>query len=314
MQRIVIYITVILLFACVACSRRPSHVIAEKKMTDVLYDIQLAQAIFRANPEFSSDDKKDAVIEGILNKHKITQAELDSSLVWYADNIKIYVAINDVVGKRLKADYDTLEVRRLTRMKNVRDWSDYVIPPFFYLTDYSPAISFEIDSVKMRTMDMDNFNITFGVHGLKKNDAIEASLYFIYKDTTVNKVYWIEENARFALMKPELPDSLLKEFSGYIRMEDYLTGSSPKVLFYDVSYSDSLSNDNEGRNFKYPEEISYGSKPSTKIQSSKDIKTSKEKVSDDSVLDEDKTPLLKRKLQKDPLTRRRGNSYRSGQN
>ena len=61
--------------------------IPEEKMVDLLCDIQLAQAVYNSDNQFSSNEKKDGLIEGVLKKHKVTQADLDSSLLWYADNI-----------------------------------------------------------------------------------------------------------------------------------------------------------------------------------------------------------------------------------
>lgn len=245
MQRYLIYTIIFSFILLTACSRRPSYVLSEEKMTDVLYDVQLAQAVFKMNTDFTSDDKKDQVIEGILKKHKISQADLDSSLIWYSDNINIYIDINDEVAERLKTDYDTVEARRNHLNRNVRDWSKYIIPPFFYLTESSPLISFEIDSVKRKTLDMKSFNIAFDVQGINKLQDVEAAIYYTYKDTLIRNTFSIDENARTVLKKPELPDSLLKEVSGYIYMKNKIEGVSSNVLFYNVSYSDSIFYDDD---------------------------------------------------------------------
>lgn len=101
MQRFIIYIIILTAFFT-SCGRRPRYVIPEDKMVDVLYDIHIAQAIYRDNHLYSDDSKKDALIEGVLRKYKITQADLDSSLFWYSDNIQYYRIVNDSVISRLK--------------------------------------------------------------------------------------------------------------------------------------------------------------------------------------------------------------------
>ncbi|MDR2955558.1 MAG: DUF4296 domain-containing protein, partial [Prevotella sp.] len=165
MSRFIISIFLIVVFFS-ACSRRPGYVIPEKKMVDVLYDIQIAQALFRSTNQFASVEKKEAVINGILRKHKVTQVELDSSLFWYSDNIKIYIDINDAVTKRLKADNEKLTALRSQMDAMSRDWSNYIIPPFYYLTESSPILSFSIDSAKLRDINLSGFNIRFDVQGL----------------------------------------------------------------------------------------------------------------------------------------------------
>jgi len=220
-------------------------VIPEKKMIDVLYDIQLAQAVFRSNSQFSLDEKKDALVESIYAKHKITQAELDSSLVWYSDNVQYYMAINDSVAARLRASSERLTALKNEMNSRMRNWSNYIIPPFFYLSEATPTLSFKIDSMKIKTVDLPKFNIGFDVQGMNDNQVIEAAVFFDYKDTLVKKIIPVDGNTRYILSKPQLADSLLKGISGYIHMQNKVKGIPNEVMLYNISYSDSLSIDND---------------------------------------------------------------------
>lgn len=244
MQRSVTYIIIIFIIVMASCSRRPSYIIPERKMMDVLYDIQLSQAIFRNSGSFNSDEGKDALVEGVLKKHKITQAELDSSLVWYSDNIQYYMTITDTVSARLKKNSE-----RFTALKNefnakTRNWDNYIIPPFFYLNKATPTLSFSIDSSKIQTIDIAKFNIKFDVQGLNENQDIEAAVFYKYKDTLVTTVLPIDSNTHYRIVKPQLADSLLKSISGYIHMRNgKAKWKMPDVLLYNISYSDSIQMD-----------------------------------------------------------------------
>lgn len=240
MRNPVIYIIIIAAIFFVACSRKPQYVVSEAKMTDILYDIQLAQSIFRMNGSFSSDEKKDAVIAGILEKHGITQEELDSSLVWYSDNIEDYITINDTVTSRLKANFDKLSAMRADMQSSMRNWSKYMIPPFFYLTESSPLLSFTIDSTKIKDLNLDKFNISFDVFGLNDTHEVETGIYYTYQDTLVKNISPIVNNTHIVLKKPELPDSLLKGVSGYVYLRNKTKNITSDVLLYNISYSDSL--------------------------------------------------------------------------
>ncbi|MDR1098144.1 MAG: DUF4296 domain-containing protein [Tannerella sp.] len=86
----------ILMLICVAasCSRVPKHIISEKKMRTVLYDMQIAEAIVETNNEsYRTGDERQTVYDAVFAKHHITQAEYDSSLVWYGEHMDIYMRI-----------------------------------------------------------------------------------------------------------------------------------------------------------------------------------------------------------------------------
>jgi hypothetical protein len=83
-----------------SCSRVPDHIISEKKMRAVLYDMQLAEAMVETGYEtYRTGDERQTVYDGVFAKHRITQAEYDSSLVWYGENMELYMRIYRLVLK-----------------------------------------------------------------------------------------------------------------------------------------------------------------------------------------------------------------------
>ncbi|WP_370525406.1 DUF4296 domain-containing protein [Dysgonomonas sp. 521] len=210
-------------------------------MTEVLYDIRLTQSIYVNDPQFKSDEMKDALVAGVLRKHKITQAELDSSLLWYSDNIRYYSAINDTVAARLKSRNESL-MRSRTATGTNRRQTNQIIPGFYYLNEYTPTLSFNIDSLKIKSIkNISFFHLKFDVQGLSAQQKAEASIYFNYKDTLVRRKMPVERNTHYSFSKPSLPDSLLKSISGYIHLKDDINNISSNVLIYNISYIDSLA-------------------------------------------------------------------------
>jgi hypothetical protein len=240
MKRPVIYIIIgITFFLPGSCGRKPGYVVSREKMTDVLYDIRLAQAIYNNDPQFKPDGMKDALIAGLLRKHDMTQAELDSSLLWYSDNIQYYAAINDTVAARLKARNELLVQSRMASTGRGRQLN-LIMPPFFYLSSYTPTLSFDIDTVRFKnTKNMSSFHLAFDIQGLSASQKAEAAVYFNYKDTLVKKRIPIENNSRYSISKPSLPDSLLESISGYIHLE-YGRNSLSNVLVHNISCIDTL--------------------------------------------------------------------------
>ena len=94
----------VLLLALAGC--RPRGVLSSREMRDVLYDLHRADgAIQVAGYNYSHDEELASYYKSVLDKHGITQAQFDSSLVWYTDNPQIFNKIYPQVVARLEADY-----------------------------------------------------------------------------------------------------------------------------------------------------------------------------------------------------------------
>lgn len=89
-------------FAVAGCKvKRPSDVISESKMENLLYDYHVAKSM-GDNLPYSENYKKALYIDAVFKKYGTTQAAFDSSMVWYTRNTEILSKIYDKVKKRLK--------------------------------------------------------------------------------------------------------------------------------------------------------------------------------------------------------------------
>ena len=111
-----------MLLACVAMiACRPRDVLSNHEMRDVLYDLHRADgAIQVAGYNYSHDQEVAAYYKQILDKHGITQAQFDSSLVWYTDNPQIFNKIYPKVLERLEANLEReKQIREASRSKQL---------------------------------------------------------------------------------------------------------------------------------------------------------------------------------------------------
>lgn len=91
-----------LAFAVAGCKvKRPSDVISESKMENLLYDYHLAKSM-GDNLPYSENYKKALYVDAVFKKYGTTQAAFDSSMVWYTRNTEVLSKIYDKVRKRLK--------------------------------------------------------------------------------------------------------------------------------------------------------------------------------------------------------------------
>lgn len=101
----------VLLLALAGC--RPRGVLSSREMRDVLYDLHRADGALQvAGYNYSHDEELSACYKSVLDKHGITQARFDSSLVWYTDNPQIFNKIYPKVVARLEADLATEQALR----------------------------------------------------------------------------------------------------------------------------------------------------------------------------------------------------------
>jgi len=97
MHRTLIFIVAIIVtatFTC--CDKAPNGVIKESDMAHVLADFAKAEELMAENPAlFPDDSSKLALKQSILKKYDADLAMYDSSLVWYAHNLKIYSKVHE---------------------------------------------------------------------------------------------------------------------------------------------------------------------------------------------------------------------------
>ena len=127
-----------MLLVCVAMlGCRPRGILSNREMRDVLYELHRADgAIQVAGYNYSHDQELAGYYKNVLDKHGITQAEFDSSLVWFTDNPQIFNKIYPKVIERLEADFKVEEqIRDANREKKLASKKRTVSSPERQLRD-----------------------------------------------------------------------------------------------------------------------------------------------------------------------------------
>ena len=82
---------------------RPSYVLAEERMEEVLHDYHLAKAMADELP-YDQSYRKVLYQKGVFEKHGISEAQFDSSLVWYTRHTQLLAAMYERVNLKLKRE------------------------------------------------------------------------------------------------------------------------------------------------------------------------------------------------------------------
>lgn len=136
LSKIHLYIILIsLLITIEGCSKKPNHLISEKRMAAVIADMTLAEA-YSNRPERSllTDSAKRVLRESILKEHGVSNAEFDSTLMWYGRHMdkysELYKKVDSQLEKREKNLTDNIE-------KNIDNTSLWAAPEMLTISPKS---------------------------------------------------------------------------------------------------------------------------------------------------------------------------------
>ena len=89
-----------------SCGKQiPSDIIQPKEMEKVLYDYHLSLSMAQS----SKNVEKEAQRNYVFQKHNISEAEFDSSMVWYTRESKELMTIYENLNKRFRREYSHIE-------------------------------------------------------------------------------------------------------------------------------------------------------------------------------------------------------------
>lgn len=87
-----------------ACSNKPDGVLSQSKMTNILTDIHVLEGSLAAKGiNYNQFDLKSKYYNSVLEKYSVTEAQFDSSVVWYTKNPKKYDDIYEKVYANLES-------------------------------------------------------------------------------------------------------------------------------------------------------------------------------------------------------------------
>lgn len=103
-------IVLVLLLTVGGCTHRPAEVLSKRKMQALLVDLHRTDGLISViGYNYGHDYAVAAYYEYVLEKHGVTQAQFDSSLVWYTDHPLLFNRMYPKVLEQLKAEQEMYE-------------------------------------------------------------------------------------------------------------------------------------------------------------------------------------------------------------
>ena len=217
-----------------------------------MYDMYIAESIIDHDyKNFNLPEKKEALINQVLDKHKISEARWDTSLSWYSDNIDQYLQINDSVKSRLERNQKVaqqLNMQHIALQRRFEKKPDNYIPDNIHIAGLGceRGFKFKLDSTELaeRYLDNDTIFFSFKVLGLSPNHSysLKSMLTIEYADTAIHQMTKLEENElyRFPLVRHIEQDTILS-LNGFVN----LSGKLPLIplQLHQISLGDNNKKD-----------------------------------------------------------------------
>ena len=227
-----------------ACSPSlPSGILDEEEMTDVLVDFHLAQGMAEAQGD-NADVARYKYIQAVFQKHHITEAEFDSSMIYYSGRAEDFKHIYDNVVNRVQAQAGHLGLEaaatqdRFASLTSEGDTANIWLGKDFVCVvpnQVACVYSFQIKA-DSTFRPGDSFIWRFKTQFVSRsmnNEAI-ALLNFYYDTDTVASVNYLLRNSPQNELRHNPGrglDSLdLRSISGFIYLPMVNTADPPKPL------------------------------------------------------------------------------------
>ena len=224
------YIAMLLLSAlvAVACTPSvPSDVIQPDEMEDILYDYYISQAMAgqALNQKDASYDRY-VYFSAVLQKHGVTEAEFDSSLVYYYSNAKrlhgIYSSLSERIGNEaMGLGASVSEFNKYSSLSESGDtaniWQDATS---LLLTPYAPSNKFTFSIKADSTYKVgDSFLVNFMSDFIYQAGTKDAVVYVAVRydnDSVSTHVTHIGVSGVSRLRIPANDESKVSNIDGFV--------------------------------------------------------------------------------------------------
>lgn len=210
----------------VSCKPKvPSDIIQPSKMEDLLYDYHLAQAVADQDAPNKADYNRRLYFDAVLKKHKVTQAEFDSSMLYYQRHTERLYNIYDNINKRLQNEagtnsgdganskYANLKANSDTALIWKGNTSEFLLAsaPFNKMSFYIKAdSSYHAGDAFEFSMDV-QFIMEDG-----SRDAVALLAVRYDNDSIATQNIHMSSPSHYTIMIPSFPKHKIKDIRGFV--------------------------------------------------------------------------------------------------
>ena len=241
MRRSLTYL-LILMFVVACKPTVPSEYIQPDDMEDILYDYHLALAMARQKVGDEQDYNRSLYFQSVLKKYNVTEADFDSSLVYYYSHAYRLKEIYSEVNQRLNEEAASLgvavgDINRYSQYSTTGDtaniWTqhtDLLLIPSPTMNRYDFTV--KVDSTFRRG---DSFMFQFMSEFIWQTGSKDVTVCFVNKyvgDSIIQTVNHITVSGLAQVRLPVYREKKLKEMRGFIYLSDGGDDSNTRKLLF----------------------------------------------------------------------------------
>lgn len=245
---LLLFILALLIVAC--APQLPSDVLSERRMEDVLVDYHLAQGIYET--QGGGEEMRYKLLQSVFKKHRITEAQFDTSMLWYSTNSERLMEIYARVDQRIQArvtqlsDAGNQPTNSYQQMASEGDTCNIWTLPTHVTIQPLPLqnlyrFSFEADST-YRAGDTFMWHLRADNHVQEALQDVIVQLFVTYANDSVvseTKTIYGDQEANVRLYPNESFDTLMpRRVSGFVYMPLQRTDDTQKfhlVMLHDMA-------------------------------------------------------------------------------
>ena len=241
MKHSLTYLLVLILV--VACKPTvPSEYIQPGDMEDILYDYHLALAMSRQKGGSDVDFNRSLYFQSVLKKHGVTEAEFDSSLVYYYSHVYRLKDIYSEVNQRLSDEATSLgvavgDINRYSQYSTTGDtaniWNqqtDLLLIPCPTMNRYDFTV--KVDSTFKKG---DSFMFQFMSEYIWQSGSKDVTVCFVCKyegDSIIQTANHISVAGTSQVRVPANRKNKLTEMRGFIYLNDGGDDSNNRKMLF----------------------------------------------------------------------------------
>lgn len=236
-----LYLFVLLL--AVSCTPSvPSQYIQPDEMEDILYDYHVAQAMSKTIGSGNYEYNKQLYIDAVLKKHGVSEADFDSSLVYYytrADRFhEIYVRVSERLNEEAKLLGASVgDISRYSQYSATGDTANIWSDAFDALLIPRPTQNRFDFTIKVDTTFHlgDSFMFQFVSEYLYQNGSKDAVVCIVTKyegDSILQTTNHVSVSGLAQMRVPANREKKLKEMRGFIYLNDGGDISETRKMMY----------------------------------------------------------------------------------
>ncbi|MDR2138585.1 MAG: DUF4296 domain-containing protein [Tannerella sp.] len=221
-----------------ACSRTPDGIIPEKKMQEVMVDMQLAEAMISMDAAtYPTHAERRALYRSVFGKHQLTEAEYDSSMIWYGKHLDRYMRIYNLALADIRAQIDAIgDIRpEIAPAANGDSLDIWIFRKYYAFSPHSPSSRVIFDLRPETPYSSGSvFVLRWQVWGLTPDmkEPVEAHLRAFQGDTTLILKSTVGRNGLHEMYLKTLPAKQVNRVYGYIRL------NTPDTTFHKIYLDD----------------------------------------------------------------------------